>query len=119
MLTRENQRPAKQAFHGAAALKSGEQEAQNRANDLVDIAVRYCGGCNPYYNAQRALRQMEDALGMELQPCRGRIPRICVLFKQCKSDCFPAIEQLSTQKTLVITKEQDVADAVKIIRDLL
>ncbi len=81
----------------------------------MDVGVRYCGGCNPYYDAAKAVKTIEEGTGLRLLPAGDRIPEICIVVKQCKSDCFPEPEKLSRKKTILITGEDCVQGAVEIL----
>ncbi len=83
------------------------------------IGIRYCGGCNPYYDAAREKAALEKAIGQKLEPVRDELPDICVVFKQCSSDCFPEPEKLSREKTIIINSEKDTAKAIELLKDLL
>lgn len=85
----------------------------------MDIGVRYCGSCNPYYDAGKVVKMIEEGTGIRLLPAGGRTPEICVLIKQCSSDCFPEPEKMSKKETIVVTGEDCVERAVLSIRKYL
>ena len=89
------------------------------ADAAPDIGIRYCGGCNPYYDAGKVVKAIETATGVNLLPAGDRVPDICLLLKQCSSDCFPEPEKMSRKKTIVITGEDCVDTAVLAIRNYL
>ena len=75
----------------------------------VRIAVKYCGGCNPDYDAQAAKAAIEAVLGRELPLwSEGAPPEVCLLVKQCRSDCFAHPEQFSTYRTYLLERENEI-----------
>ena len=101
------------------ALRAERKAADTDAGSAPDIGIRYCGGCNPYYDAGEVVKAIEAGTGIKLSPAGDRVPAICLLLKQCNSDCFPAPEKLSKVKTIVITGECCVESTVRMLREYL
>ena len=86
----------------------------------VRLAVKYCGGCNPYYDAAKAKAAIERYLGMKIPNYDAQFPPdICLLMKQCSSSCFPHPEQWSKFKTIMLERETDVASAAERMREAI
>jgi hypothetical protein len=80
----------------------------------VRIAVKYCGGCNPYYDAQAEKAAVEMRLGYALAPYDpADPPDICLLLKQCSSDCFTDPAQWSLHQTVLLERAGGAALAAE------
>jgi len=84
-----------------------------------DVALKYCGSCNPYYDPAEATDRLVGLLGFRPQHSTGDLPDYCVIFKQCNSDCFADPEQYSRKMTFVIQRlEQIPGVAQALLREL-
>ncbi len=85
--------------------------------DSITVAVKYCGGCNPYYDAAKATGSVEARLGIRLSVFDSEnLPDICLLVKQCRSDCLAQSEQWSRSRTVLLESADAVKDAAREIK---
>ncbi len=90
------------------------------ASRKITVAVKYCGGCNPYYDAAKAVEAVEGMSGTRFYVCGSENPPdICLLVKQCRSDCFARPEQWSRFRTVLLESADAAEDAALKIRSAI
>lgn len=91
--------------------------------NAATAAVKYCGGCNPYYDAFEAVSKIEKATGLSFSVYDPENPPdICLVVKQCRAECIKADAFLSGHNTVLIQSAGEIhnaaAEIIKTLRNI-
>jgi len=85
----------------------------------IRIAVKYCGGCNPYYERREAVREIESRIKTKLEIYNiENIPDIVLIVCGCKSQCIDINAYKSKIKTIVLNDIKGMDEVVNTISKL-
>ena len=84
------------------------------------VAAKYCGSCNPHYDAAAAVRKISSLAGVSIHHWNAAyLPDICILVKQCQSDCCPEPERFSNWCSLLVEKPEEVRRTAEKLKRLI
>lgn len=55
----------------------------------INFMVKYCGGCNSYYDRGKMVKKIEEKAAVRIIPYKeGCIPDMLLIVKGCRSECI-------------------------------
>lgn len=85
----------------------------------MKIGVKYCGGCNPYYDRIGAVKMLERAI----EPERLRSYKkeeawdVILIVSGCAAACVDIAEGVAVK--LTISSQEDIDEAIETIKGML
>lgn len=82
----------------------------------IKVAVKYCGGCNPYYDRSEAVNIIRSKLTINLEAYNVEsTPDIVLIICGCKSECIDVKAYKSRLGTVLLNDIKSVDGAIDTI----
>jgi len=83
------------------------------------IGVKYCGGCNPYYDAADAFKQLQKAAIRKLEPYdTDNPPEVLVVLNLCQSRCLSTENFGEVYRTIRVDNESSLNAAIEELKNV-
>lgn len=81
---------------------------------MIKVGIKYCGGCNPYYDRVALVKQIEDRLAGKVKMVALDHDQIDLVLavEGCNTACAD-LSQFDDKKIRVITYPEDVEECIQ------
>jgi 4-hydroxybutyrate CoA-transferase len=75
---------------------------------VLNVGIKYCGGCNPRYNRKKFLNDLERSFNYSFEVAQlGKIYDILIILCGCNSCCVNYSELKFKFKRILVRSEED------------
>lgn len=87
---------------------------------MRQVAVKFCGGCNPGYDRGTAYQKIREAVAdcAEISlPAEGQVYDALLIIRGC-TGCPYLYEEIDANERILCVKQDDIPDVIQKIRNL-